>query len=94
MQINFVSRNFIATLVLSRTQIVFCFVSPYDTDNFELGGHVIKHGDGVKDISFAVEDLDFIVNRARDRGAKIVRDIWEEKDEFGTVRFAVLQTVS
>lgn len=62
-------------------------------DNFEFGSHLIKHGDGVKDISFSVEDLDVIVNRARERGAKIVRDIWEEKDENGTARFATIQTV-
>lgn len=55
---------------------------------------MIKHGDGVKDISFAVEEIDIIVNRARDRGAKIVRDVWEESDENGTVKFAVLQTVN
>lgn len=62
-------------------------------DNFEFGSHLIKHGDGVKDVSFAVEDLDVIVNRAKERGAKIVRDIWEESDGDGTVRFAVLKTV-
>jgi 4-hydroxyphenylpyruvate dioxygenase len=62
-------------------------------DNFEFGSHLIKHGDGAKDISFAVEDLDVIVSRARERGAKIVRDIWEESDDDGSVRFAVLQTV-
>lgn len=82
----------LAKHVVKQNQIIFCFVSPYDTDNYEIGGHLIKHGDGVKDISFAVEDLDVIVNRARERGAKIVRDIWEESDEFGSVRFATLQT--
>lgn len=65
----------------------------FNADNFEFGSHLIKHGDGVKDVSFAVEDLDVIVNRARERGAKIVRDIWEESDADGSVRFAVLQTV-
>jgi 4-hydroxyphenylpyruvate dioxygenase len=70
------------------------FVSPYDTDNFEFGSHLIKHGDGVKDVSFSVDDLDVIVDRARARGAKIVRDIWEESDDDGKVRFATLQTVS
>lgn len=62
-------------------------------DNFEFGSHLIKHGDGAKDISFSVEDLDFIVKKAREGGAKIVRDIWEESDANGTVRFAQLQTV-
>lgn len=74
-------------------KIIFVFVSPYETDNVEFGQHLIKHGDGVKDIAFEVEDLDVIVDRARERGAKILKDIWEENDEFGTVRFALLQTV-
>lgn len=75
---------------------VLKFFSPLErgVDNFEFGSHLIKHGDGVKDVSFAVEDLDVIVDRARERGAKIVRDIWEESDDDGTVRFAVLKTVS
>ena len=68
-------------------------MSPYDTDNNEFGQHAIKHGDGVKDIAFEVEDLDAIVKLAKARGAEIVRDVYEEKDEFGTARFAVLKTV-
>lgn len=75
------------------SKIIFVFVSPYETDNVEFGQHLIKHGDGVKDIAFEVEDLDLIVKRARERGAKIIQDIWEETDEFGTVRMAILQTV-
>jgi 4-hydroxyphenylpyruvate dioxygenase len=81
-------------LPISRSpKIVFVFVSPYDTDNVEFGNHLIKHGDGVKDVAFEVEDLDVIVKRARERGAEILRDIWEENDEFGTVRFATIKTV-
>lgn len=69
-------------------------MSPYDTNDVVFGEHLTKHGDGVKDISFEVEDLDFIVKRAKERGAIVLRDIWEESDEFGTVRFATLQTVT
>ena len=75
-------------------KIIFVFVSPYGTDDVEFGNHLMKHGDGVKDISFDVEDLDIIVDRAREQGATILKDIWEESDEFGTVRFATIQTVS
>ena len=57
-----------------------------------MGSHLTKHGDGVKDVSFSVEDLDAIVERAKKKGVKIVRDIFEEKDEFGKVRFAIVQT--
>lgn len=27
----------------------------------EMGDHLVKHGDGVKDIAFTVEDCDFLV---------------------------------
>jgi 4-hydroxyphenylpyruvate dioxygenase len=37
--------------------------------------------------------LDIIVKRARENGAKVIKDIWEESDEFGKCRFAVLKTV-
>ncbi|XP_070496567.1 4-hydroxyphenylpyruvate dioxygenase [Chironomus tepperi] len=82
----------LAKHVVKQNDIIFVFVSPYDTDNYEIGGHLIKHGDGVKDISFAVEDIEIIVNRAKERGAKVVRDVYEESDEHGTVKFATLQT--
>lgn len=52
----------------------------------------MQHGDGVKEIAFDVQDLDLIVQRAKERGGKIVRDIWKESDEDGTARFATIQT--
>ena len=57
-----------------------------------MGAHLTAHGDGVKDVSFSVEDLDAIMQRAKAKGVKVVRDIWEEEDEFGKARFAVVQT--
>ncbi len=50
-----------------------------------MGAHLVKHGDGVRDIAFSVEDLDAIMERAKQRGCKVVDDIWEESDENGTV---------
>ncbi|KAJ6645295.1 4-hydroxyphenylpyruvate dioxygenase [Pseudolycoriella hygida] len=82
----------VAKYVVKQNKIYFVFVSAYEPDNVELGNHLVKHGDAVKDIAFAVEDLDIIVKKAKERGASIVKDIWSESDEFGTVRFAVLQT--
>lgn len=35
-----------------------------------------------------------IVKRAREGGATILQDIQEESDEFGSARFAILQTVN
>lgn len=51
-----------------------------------------QHGDSVRDIAFNVEDIETIVKIAKERGAVIVRDIWEEKDQHGIVRFATIQT--
>jgi 4-hydroxyphenylpyruvate dioxygenase len=42
-------------------------------------------GNKLQDISFSVEDLDAIMERAKQRGCKIVDDIWEESDEHGKV---------
>ena len=53
-----------------------------------MGVHLMQHGDGVKDVAFAVEDLDGIMERAKSKGCKIDRDIWEEKDQFGKVKTA------
>jgi len=36
----------------------------------------------------------FTFQKAKDCGAKIIQNIWEENDENGTVRFAKVQTVS
>ncbi|KAH8037132.1 hypothetical protein HPB51_008814 [Rhipicephalus microplus] len=75
-----------------QNKIIFVFASALNPDDEVMGPHLVKHGDGVKDIAFSVEDLDTIVKRAKERGAAIVRDIWEESDECGTVRFATVQT--
>jgi 4-hydroxyphenylpyruvate dioxygenase len=58
----------------------------------EMGAHLKKHGDGVKDIAFAVENCKGIYKRAIDNGAVSVQEPWEESDEDGTVIMASVQT--
>ncbi|GIY95619.1 4-hydroxyphenylpyruvate dioxygenase [Caerostris extrusa] len=82
----------IAAHVVKQNRIIFVFKSPYNPGNKEMGDHLVKHGDGVKDIAFEVQDLDAIVKQCKERGGKIVHDIWEEKDEGGMARFATVQT--
>ncbi|XP_042277822.1 4-hydroxyphenylpyruvate dioxygenase [Thunnus maccoyii] len=57
-----------------------------------MGDHLIKHGDGVKDIAFTVENCDFLVQKARERGAIIIKEPYTLEDKYGKVRLAVLQT--
>ena len=77
---------------VKQNDIVFVFKSALNPGNEEMGAHLTKHGDGVKDIAFNVLDCRGIYKRAVERGAKSVREPWEEKDEHGTVVFAQVQT--
>lgn len=43
------------------------FESALTPGNEEMGGHLVTHGDGVKDIAFEVEDLDGIMKVRRQR---------------------------
>lgn len=78
--------------VIKQNNLVFVFKSALNPHNKEFGDLLSLHGDHVKDVSFTVNDLDHIVERAKQFGAKVVRDVWEESDESGSVRMATLQT--
>ncbi|XP_046876931.1 4-hydroxyphenylpyruvate dioxygenase [Hypomesus transpacificus] len=78
--------------VIRQDKIFFAFVSALNPGNEEMGKHLMKHGDGVKDIAFQVEDCDFIVKKAKERGAVVVKQPWVEQDSYGTVKYAVVQT--
>ena len=71
------------------------FKSAYEPGSPEclaMGQHMVDHGDGVKDVAFHVEDIEGIMIKCKERGVKVVRDVWEESDEGGKVRFAKVQT--
>lgn len=78
--------------VLRQNQCTFVFQSALNPGNKEMGDHLAQHGDGVRDVAFQVENCRGIYQRAIERGAKSVREPWEEKDEFGTVVMATIQT--
>ncbi|KAI8868450.1 hypothetical protein GQ42DRAFT_137319, partial [Ramicandelaber brevisporus] len=48
------------------------------------------HGDAVKDVAFEVDDVRGIFAGAVSRGARVVREPWEETDEHGTAVFATI----
>ena len=50
------------------------------------------HGDAVKDVAFTVDDARGLYNKAVSRGAKSIREPWEESDEHGTVIMASIGT--
>jgi 4-hydroxyphenylpyruvate dioxygenase len=62
------------------------------TPEHPIGRHVAAHGDGVKVIALSVPDAGYAYRTAVDRGAKGVREPWEETDEHGTVKLATIAT--
>ena len=62
------------------------------TRDHEIGLHAAAHGDGVKVIALSVPDVDHAYREATTRGARSVREPWEESDEHGTIRLAQIET--
>ena len=51
-----------------------------------------RHGDGVQDIAFEVDDVDWAFATAVARGAKPAKEPWTMRDENGSVRLAAIHT--
>lgn len=76
----------IASHVVKRNKAILEFQSSYEAnDQTGIGEHVKKHGDGVRDIAFTVEDAALTFETAKKRGAKVIRELHTLKDEHGEV---------
>ncbi|MCS0824634.1 4-hydroxyphenylpyruvate dioxygenase [Cytobacillus firmus] len=62
------------------------------TDESEVADFIKKHGEGVKDIALLVKDIQTTYQGAIERGGLGIREPWEEKDENGTVKKAIIGT--
>jgi 4-hydroxyphenylpyruvate dioxygenase len=71
---------------------LFTFVSPLNPGNSEFAKELEKHGDGVKDVAFLVDDAQGIHDKAVSRGAKSVKAPETLKDENGSVIIASVAT--
>lgn len=58
----------------------------------DMGAHLALHGDGVKDVAFAVEDARSIFEEAVKRGAEVIRPLTEESDADGRVVYGTVKT--
>ena len=66
-------------------QVLYAFTSPLNPGNIEFARDLERHGDGVKDVAFLVDDARGIYEKAVSRGAKGVKEPEELKDEHGSV---------
>lgn len=82
----------IVSHAVKQKDAIFVFTSPLEPGNIEMAQHSERHGDGVKDIAFYVENLNTLLQAAKEKGAKVVEEITQHQDEFGSVRTAVIQS--
>ena len=80
-----------ASYVLQQGEITFVFSTPYSSKS-PIADHVRKHGDGVKDIAFHVDDVDLCFSAAIAQGGIEVQAPYDTSDENGTVRKASIAT--
>ncbi len=80
-----------ASYVLSQGKANFMLTTPLTADDVA-AEHVRKHGDGVRDIAFEVEDADQAFAEALRRGAKPAEEPHDLSDQHGTVRRAAVHT--
>ncbi|MEO8250959.1 MAG: 4-hydroxyphenylpyruvate dioxygenase [Chloroflexota bacterium] len=80
-----------ASYVLVQNDIRFVFTAPI-SDNGELAEHVRRHGDGVHDIAFAVDDVASAWRETTARGAVSALEPTEVPGEKGVLRRSAIHT--
>jgi 4-hydroxyphenylpyruvate dioxygenase len=83
-----------ASYLLEQNKLRFIFTSALGPDG-EIAAHVTRHGDGVKDIAFWVDDARDAFAKAIERGAEPYRQpevLRDERDEQGEVVIAAIRT--
>jgi len=80
-----------ASYVLVQNDIRFVFTAPL-TDTGELAEHVRRHGDGVHDIAFAVDDVTSAWRETTSRGATSALEPTDVTGEKGVLRRSAIHT--
>jgi len=80
-----------ASYLLGQNDIRLVITSPLD-EGGPVSEHIARHGDGVRDIAFAVEDVDAAFALAVERGARPAVEPRDERDANGAVRRAAIHT--
>lgn len=81
-----------ASYVLEQGDVRFVVSGALDADS-PIAQHVRMHGDGVHDLAWLVDDVNAAFEASVERGARVVREPWEEFDvAHGTLRLAQIGT--
>ncbi len=77
--------------MLQQGNIRFLITSSLNS-NSEIAQHVLRHGDGVKDLAMLVEDVDRAYTECVKKGGRSVTEPVTLSDEHGTIRYAAIAT--
>ena len=77
--------------VLNQGKIFLVVTSPMEKDT-EIGHHIGRHGDGIKDVALTVDDTEKAWKSCIERGAKSAMSPVEIKDEDGEAVMASIHT--
>ncbi len=80
-----------ASYVLRQNKVTLVVTAPVVSDH-PIAEWLVKHGDGVRDIAFEVDDAEFCYRKAVERGARGVREPSVLEDEYGKVIVAAIAT--
>ena len=80
-----------SSYLLQQSKARILLTTPLNADN-PINDHLVKHGDGIRDIAFHVEDADQAFEEAVRRGAFVAHEPRDVTDEHGTVRHAAVKT--
>src|ERR687896_1804788 len=80
-----------SSFVMVQNDIRFVFTAPISPDG-EIAEHVAKHGDGVKDIAFAVDDVTSAWEETTKRGAQSALEPTTLEGKKGVLRKSAIHT--
>jgi 4-hydroxyphenylpyruvate dioxygenase len=78
-----------ASYLVQQDKIRFIFTSALRQDD-EVSRHVLKHGDGVRDVALWVDDAESAWRETTSRGARSVAEPHVKEDEHGRVRMSAI----
>ena len=84
------SRNKVS-YVMKQNKVQFVLSSPL-VPGTEIGLHIDKHGDGIKDVSFSVDNAENAWKETTERGAKSINKPKLIKDDKGEAIVATIKT--
>jgi len=87
----FRQRELVVSHAVKLDNIILVFETHLKDHDIDFSFHLKTEGDSVRDVAFEVDDIDTTLEMARSKGAEVLRDIWEEEDENGKVRLAVIK---